>query len=420
MSKKDIVILSNGPGEITTWVYPVVKKLRQTFKDTVRISVILSPCPNSTGKEGEIVSSYSEVDRVQNAADFLPFLLLGKTKQNWDWYEHGLVLFLGGDQFFTLIIGKRLAYKTVVYAEWEARWYRFLDNFAVMNCSIIDSIPAKYRNKFSIVGDLMANVDFDPCSPDSPHPQPLSPQERGELIGLLPGSKAAKLSQGVPLMLAIAQILKQQKPHIDFILPVAPTINSATLAKYSDAHFNPFVKTFGGISASLRKENQREFLVTNEGLKIELITEFPCNEKLVECDICLTTVGANTAQLGALLIPMIVLLPTQQLDAMRSWDGLPGIFANLPIIGTYFAKLINWFILSQKRLFAWPNIWAKSEIVPELVGELKAEEVAKMLLNLLENPAKLEEIRNNLRGVRGESGAAEKIVNIISEILFIP
>jgi lipid A disaccharide synthetase len=417
MSKKDIVILSNGPGEITTWVYPVVKQLRTVFQDTVRISVILSPCPNSTGKEGEIVASYSDVDRVQNAEHFLPFLLLGKTKNNWDWYEHGLVLFLGGDQFFTLLIGKRLGYKTVVYAEWEARWYRFLDNFAVMNSSIIDSIPEKYRNKFTIVGDLMADVNFAPPSQNSPHPQPLSPGERGEMIGLLPGSKAAKLMQGVPLMLAIASWLKQQKPYIEFIIPIAPTINSEILAQYADAHFNPFVNTFGEISANLSKENQREFLITKEGLKVELIKDFPCNEKLSQCDICLTTVGANTAQLGALLIPMIVLLPTQQLDAMRAWDGLPGILANLPIIGTYFAKLINWLVLRKKRLFAWPNIWAKSEIVPELVGELKAEEVAKMVLNLLENPEKLAEIRNNLRRVRGESGASEKIVNIIKKFL---
>jgi lipid-A-disaccharide synthase len=38
--------------------------------------------------------------------------------------------------------------------------------------------------------------------------------------------------------------------------------------------------------------------------------------------LCLTTVGANTAELGSLAVPMIVLLPTQQLDAMRAWDGL--------------------------------------------------------------------------------------------------
>jgi lipid-A-disaccharide synthase len=275
-----------------------------------------------------------------------------------------------------------------------------------MNSLIIESIPEKYRSKFTVVGDLMTDVSIPPD------------QEEGDhfLIGLLPGSKPAKLIQGVPLMLAIAHHLKQQQSNLDFIIPVAPTLATETLAQYANPHFNSFVNTFGGISASLIRENNREFLVTNEGLKVELITEFPCNEILVKCTVCLTTVGANTAQLAALLIPMIVLLPTQQLDAMRSWDGLPGILANLPILGTYFAKLINWLVLGQKRLFAWPNIWAKTEIVPELIGELKAEEIAKMLIQLLENPEQLQEIRNNLRRVRGESGAAEKIVNVIKKI----
>lgn len=58
---------------------------------------------------------------------------------------------------------------------------------------------------------------------------------------------------------------------------------------------------------------------TDNGLNVELWQENPAYELLSQCSICLTTVGANTAELGALGVPMIVLLPTQQLDAMRSW-----------------------------------------------------------------------------------------------------
>lgn len=48
MQSTDIVILSNGPGEVATWVRPVVKCLRQKLGDhlhQIRISVLLSPCP---------------------------------------------------------------------------------------------------------------------------------------------------------------------------------------------------------------------------------------------------------------------------------------------------------------------------------------------------------------------------------------
>ena len=53
MQPIDIVILSNGPGEVATWVRPVVKCLSEVLgeqSDRIRISVLLSPCPHSTGQ----------------------------------------------------------------------------------------------------------------------------------------------------------------------------------------------------------------------------------------------------------------------------------------------------------------------------------------------------------------------------------
>ncbi|MFN7523760.1 MAG: lipid-A-disaccharide synthase, partial [Aphanizomenon sp.] len=105
------------------------------------------------------------------------------------------------------------------------------------------------------------------------------------------------------------------------------------------------------------------------------------------------------------------------LDAMRSWDGLPGILANLPFIGTTFARIINWWMLKNKGLLAWPNIWAQAEIVPELVGKLQPKEVGEMVLDLLANPEKLEAIRHKLRSVRGEGGAAEKLAILVRKEL---
>jgi lipid-A-disaccharide synthase len=68
-------------------------------REKVRISVVLSPCTHATGKEAAIALSYPEVDRVQGADHFLKFLLWGKTAENWEWRDRGVVVFLGGDQF---------------------------------------------------------------------------------------------------------------------------------------------------------------------------------------------------------------------------------------------------------------------------------------------------------------------------------
>jgi len=515
----DILILSNGPGEVTTWVKPVVRVLRQKLGDNrslVRISVVLSPCTHATGKEANIALSYPEVDRVQSPEHFFRFLLWGVTADNWDWHDKGVVVFLGGDQIFPVIIGSRLGYRKVVYAEWETRWHRWIDKFGVMKSEMLTKAPRKYSHKLAVVGDLMADVGMSrwgdgemgrwgdkrgkgeqktfpiPNSQTTNNQQPTTnnkqqitnnQQPTTILIGLLPGSKSAKLTQGLPLTLAIAEYIHSKLPQTRFVIPVAPTLDIDTLASFADPQQNPLIRQLGWTEAKLVKDGRRQkaggrrqkaggrrqkaedrveeneasinsspsslsslsppsphlpippsphlsispsphpsissHLRTPTGLRVELWQEFPAHELLSQCRLCLTTIGANTAELGSLGVPMIVLLPANQIDAMRAWDGLPGLLANLPGIGTSMAKLINWImlqlVLRYKHLFAWPNIWAKEEIVPELVGNLQPQEVAEFALDWIEHPEKLAEIRDRLCKVRGKPGAAEKLAELIMD-----
>lgn len=417
MSGADILILANGPGELATWVKPVVSALRSQLgndRDQIRISVVLSPCPNASGQEATIALSYPEVDRVQAAEHFFPFLLSGKTIDRWDWRDRGVVVFLGGDQFFPVVIGKRLGYRTVVYAEWEARWLAWIDRFGVMKPEILTQAPQKYAHKLTVVGDLMAEAgnferqDFSSAvSPES------------TLIGLLPGSKPAKLAQGVPLTLAIAEQMQTRRPQTRFVIPVAPTLDLQTLARFAKPQYNPIARLFGDAAAELVIPDapQSAYLKTASGLQIELQTQFPAYELLSQCQLCLTTVGANTAELGSLAVPMIVLIPTQQADAMRAWGGIPGLLANLPGMGSSFAKLINWWFLRKPRLLAWPNIWAQEPIVPELIGLLEPQAIADLALDYLDHPEKLQQMRDRLRSVRGQPGAAHKLSQIVVEEL---
>ncbi|MDF5721400.1 MAG: lipid-A-disaccharide synthase [Rhizonema sp. PD37] len=419
MAKVDILILSNGPGEVTTWVRPVVRALRQNLgndRTLVRISVVLSPCPNATGFEAAIAQSFPEVDRVQSASAFWQFLLWGKTLENWEWSDRGVVLFLGGDQFFPIVIGKRLGYHTVVYAEWDARWHNLIDRFAVMKPKVAAHVKQKYAHKFTVVGDLMVEAQGEERDDRQLVFSSPAPEAPPALIGILPGSKAAKLMQGVPFTLASAEYVYARKPETKFVIPVAPTLDIQTLASFADPQKNPYIKTFGGGSATL-VQSEPPVLKTATGLSVELWTQTPAYDLLSRCSLCLTTVGANTAELGALAVPMIVLLPTQQMDAMRSWDGLPGLLANLPLVGSVFAKVINWLVLKRKGLLAWPNIWAQEMVVPELVGKLLPQDIGEMVLDFLTHPEKLEQIRTKLRSIRGEAGAAQKIASLVSEVL---
>jgi hypothetical protein len=424
MPAVDILILSNGPGELSTWVRPVVKALRSRLPDhgQARISVVLSPCANASGREADIARSFPEVDRVQGVEHFFPFLLFGKTAEAWDWHPQGVVLFLGGDQFYPLVIGKRLGYRTVIYAEWDARWHRWINRFACMKAGIVDAAPAQFRYKCDTVGDLMADVGADAELSQIVRDR-LGLSSNEDLIGLMPGSKKDKLTVGLPFCLGTAEAIQALRPNTRFVIPVAPQLSVQQLAEFADRTQNPSIQLFpGATTATLQgADDPIPRLRTPDGVEVMLWQQNPAYDLMSQFRLCLTTIGANTAELGSLGVPMMVLLPTQKLDAMKAWDGVLGLLANLPLVGSTIAKGINALalrhIFKKGRLFAWPNLWAKREIVPELVGRLHPEQVAKQAVDYLEHPEKLVAIQQDLRSVRGEAGASEKLADMVMQEL---
>jgi lipid-A-disaccharide synthase len=449
----DLVILSNGPGEVLTWVRPVIAEIHQQLESSqqrhhLRISVILSPCTHASGKEAEILQSWPEVDRVQAPEDFVPFLLRGRTADGWHWHDRGVVVFLGGDQIFPVVIARHLGYRSVLYAEWETQWSGWIDRFAAMNESALKTLPPRHRSKGTIVGDLMADAANLPRDQIDPQELQLLNALSGSIapIALMPGSKPMKLAPLVPLMIAIADgaIARwrrdfPQRPVLQFVIPVAPTLSLNELAQYADPLYNPAIEQLDWGSATLipgafepRRDRDQPaeilahlpYLRTSAGNRIYLWSTNPAYSLIDRCQFCLTTVGANTAELGALGVPMFVLLPTHQLDAMRAWDGLLGVLVRLPIVGAWFARLIGWAVWRWLAFrggsrFAWPNIWAhrqgKAPIVREFLGRFSADEIADELCATIGHPTQLAILRTRLRGVRGQPGAAQAIAEIILE-----
>jgi lipid-A-disaccharide synthase len=415
----DILILSNGPGEVMTWVRPVVKALRHLLSDAaIRISVVLSPCPHASGREVALVQSFAEVDRVQAPEGFWPFLLLGKTQDQWDWARRGMVVFLGGDQFYAVAIGKRLGYGLVTYAEWSVRWLPWIDRCGLAQADLLSQIPMRFRSKVSLVGDLIAEAQqVDPNA--IPIRETLKLSEERELVAILPGSKATKLKLGVPLGLAIADYFHQHRPQVQCIFPVAPTLALSELEQYAHPETNAYFAAVGGRQATLVNSHpEMPYLVTEQGSHIVLWQESPAYSLLSQCRLCLTTVGANTAELTALAAPMMVLIPTQILDIMKAWDGLPGLLANAPGVGNLFTRFFNAWVLKQGLGFkAWPNIWAGREVVPELLGHLDAEAVGSAAIALLQNPEHLDRMRQDLTKLRGQPGAALRFAELVKSAL---
>ncbi len=414
MKKKSVavVIVSNGPGELATWVNPLVNELekinnsqRDGNKLDFTLRLVLVPCPNATGKEFLVANSWNKFELITKSKSFWKLLI--KPSSFASWPKRGIIIFLGGDQFWSVLLAKRLGYVNITYAEWISRWPQWTNKIAAMNLKVKKLVPKRYKYKCQIIGDLMADINLN---------SEISLRNKEKhFIALLPGSKKAKLSVGIPFFLEIADQIAEENKNVNFIIPIAPTTDKNEYL-FFQSEKNPIAKYYTSKIKTIRNIKDRYFdyvIETSKNTKIYLIKKHPCYEILKECDLAITTVGANTAELAAIALPMLVVLPTQHLNMMNAWDGIFGLIGKISYINRFLTFIVKYFYFKKKKFFAWPNIKAKKMIVPERIGNISPVQIAKEVLFLIKNREQLKSISDNLQKERGEKGAAKKLASII-------
>ena len=276
-----------------------------------------------------------------------------------------------------------------------------------MNVKVKESIPVRYKYKCKVIGDLMADIKLN-------SKLSLRNKEKHH-IALLPGSKKAKLSVGIPFFLEVADHISEENKNINFIIPLAPTTDKGEYL-FFQSNKNPIAKYYSSKIKTIKnlKDSRFDYVIeTSKNTKIYLIKKHPCYEILKECDLAITTVGANTAELAAISLPMLVVLPTQHLNMMNAWDGIFGVVGKISFINRFLTFIIKNFYFKKKKFFAWPNIKAKRMIVPERIGNISTIKIAREVLFLIKNKDQLKSIRDNLNKERGDKGAAKKLASII-------
>ena len=411
-----MVLVCNGPGELSTWVRPLALRLHRELAlrplepaaDLV-LDLVLVPCPNATGREHQVAAAMGLFDRILPARSFWRLLLWPRRYGAWP--RQGVVVFLGGDQFWTVLLSARLGYRHLTYAEWVARWPRWNDAIAAMGPTALEALPRRWRNRATVVGDLMADLS-ESARQETPLPA-------GEWVALMPGSKRAKLQVGMPFLLETADRLARLRPQARFLLPVAPTTSVAELLAYASAA-NPLFGAYACGEPEVLEGPSGRRLRTPAGSEILLLEAHPAHGALSQCALALTTVGANTAELGALGVPMIVLVPTQHLQVMQAWDGGIGILARLPLLRWLLGAALTAWRMRNHGFLAWPNISAGRMVVPERVGSLTPVAIAQEAADWLDQPQRLEGMREDLRSLRGQPGAVAALAALVRQLLLSP
>jgi lipid-A-disaccharide synthase len=107
----DIVLVSNGPGELYTWVRPVLTELRRQAPEQ-RVTVSLVPCQFASGQETRIAETFG-ADSVTSPNDFVRLLAGDRSAFGG---RAGAVLGLGGGVGLALGLAERLKAPTFRYS----------------------------------------------------------------------------------------------------------------------------------------------------------------------------------------------------------------------------------------------------------------------------------------------------------------
>ncbi|HEY9900343.1 MAG TPA: hypothetical protein V6D00_14305 [Pantanalinema sp.] len=410
----DLIIISNGPGEVSTWVRPVARQLRGAMPEA-RITVALVPCPHASGEERRTIEGWGLGIRVWDPTESVRYLLGGRLPSTEPLREKGVVLFLGGDQAFGVMMSGRTGFPLITYTETTGRWAPWVARFLVSDRDVYLAMRAKRIDprKITLAGNLMVDAvrpQYDPheirarldLSADAP------------VVGLLPGSKPFKVKYITPLLLKAADLLYENDPSIQFVLHQSPFTPLSQLQEALDDE--RLHRVTSGCGGRLVQTSEGPTILTPGGASVRIIGPEHHYSGMAVADLALTVPGTNTAELAILGVPMIVLLPLNKPEEIPL-DGLAGQIGNLPLVGKPLKRAVVLALAKGLKFAALPNQRAGSAITPELVGVIAPEEVAALAEAILTDPERSRAIRLALHQAMGEPGAAAQTVEAIREVL---
>ena len=187
-------------------------------------------------------------------------------------------------------------------------------------------------------------------------------------IGILPGSRTSEVRILMPELLRAAQILKREMPDLQFILPLADTLEETSVTKIISG-FNVDVKVVSGHTYDV-----------------------------ISCaDLALVASGTATLETALLGVPMIIVYKISLLSYF---------------IGRLFVHVKNIGLV---------NIIAGKTIVPELIqGDASGMRIAAESLSILKNGERRQKMIKELQAIRarlGEPGAARRAAQIAHDMI---
>ncbi len=411
-SDLNIVLVSNGPGELATWVRPLMRELRQVLP-SARVVIALVPCPHSSGQEQKYARSLHGA-YTMSPEDTLHYLITGNLPKGLALARQGVILQLGGDTLFGVSLKWRTGFPLAVYTEQWVQWRRQVNRFYFKTQKHFQKHAPRLKAEQALaVGDLMQSAIPVSSSPLQARSD-LQLRTNAPVISFLPGSKPLKVLFSTAFFVSVVDEISLQVPEAQFVLLQSPF---TPLSQLREAVQNEkYVQVLGGSKAKIAHDKSGSVMITPQGNKIQIIPPESNYSAMEVSDVSLTLPGTNTAELATLGTPMMVLLPLNRPELLPL-DGILQYLHRLPLVGKSLKKTLVLSQLKKMPFLALPNQKAERLLVPEFRGVLHAESIAGEAVDLLQDSIRRREMSRQLRATMPAEQSARRIAEDLRALL---
>jgi len=382
--KEDIIIFSNGPGEISTWVMPIVEAINKERKLSSRYRVILivHPCQFSSGTEHSVAARFSGIQIVIRPGDYMKMLVTGIGGKKYMFNRRGVIFSLGGDLMHPVLFRKRIRGKHTLYAytnnsAWGKHYNKiFVRSEYVKEKIIKHGIP---EEKIKVTGDLVYS-SIRKLQGRNEVRNKLG-LHRGELSCIfLPGSREFEVLYMLPVFMKVIEDVLQQFSSVRVFIMKSPYVSLELFKKA--LNFGVKIKGVECAGGKLFLESSDKItIVTDKGAEVRIL-EGGLEQWGEGIDFAVTLPGTNTIQLAYRGIPSLVVAALNKPELIPV-EGPAGLLKWLPLIGKPLLKRIVIHYLKRFPYASLPNIYQGKEIFPELFGIINTGDITEKLSQIL-------------------------------------
>ncbi len=360
-----LVIQTNSPGELASWVTPIVQRVASEHP-FVYITLCLVPCQYASGEEHVAAQHIKGIHQILRPKQTVLYCL-GKSRLLKKQSQKGAVLCLGGDPFYAQWLSFRLGFCATIYTEHNRKPGFFFKNIF-------------YKDRD---GDLMQSRIRDYLiSPPDVYSKYKLPKRKYILFCL--GSRAKHFELFSEFCIAMFDLFLNKQSEFDILVSISPTISTSMKASFES-----------------RVRKDRVYTFQRNSLDLMHVSDF-----------MVSLPGTNTAEAMYMGLPMLTVLPLNRVDKMDI-DGLLGLVFKFPILGTYLKRLIIPSLIKRVQFVSLPNKRAKRLIVPEIIDSIFPESFTKILINTVSNKANLKKIKDELSNISTTNHIDKDIIDRI-------